>query len=327
MRPYYRWVPAFLPDFNRSGTVPARRRHHRRTTAGVGMQGSGISLRLLGEPSIEIDRQLRPLAPGSARLVTYLVLGPRGRRQRSIAAAELYPDSPTSLARRRLNTAAWRLNKEMRVACRGDLVVTAPGGDTIGVNPGLRIRVDAWDFSDAVGVVLHRPPDSTPPAEIGRMEQALALYRGQLALAVDEPWVISERSRLQNLYLIALNYLIRHYGAIADLDAISRCGELALAAEPGREDIHRALMQAYARADRIDLAESQFERCRITLQQSLGVAPMPETIEIFRRLRTTTDDSGTEIAALLADLAQARRDLGQIWARLDKAVERVRRLR
>ena len=51
--------------------------------------------------------------------------------------------------------------------------------------------------------------------------------------------------------------------------AVTKYGQLALNLEPLREDVHRHLMNAYAAVGRIDLAESQFERCRLLLRQEV----------------------------------------------------------
>ncbi|MFC7500932.1 BTAD domain-containing putative transcriptional regulator [Nocardioides sp. GCM10030258] len=294
---------------------------------GTAMPGSGIILCLFGVPSIDLGGNAHPLTSSAARLSAYLALGPRSGRIRSVAAAHLYPDSPPPLARRRLNTAAWRLNNETRAAYGDDLIVTPHGSQTIGIDDAARITVDVWAFSDLVGDVVRLSPHAITVAEVERLEQAVDLYRGRLAPTVEDEWVLGARARVENLYLIALSHLVRYYGTVADVEGIARLGERALDVEPVREDIHRALMRAYAASGRQDLVESQFERCRITLQRVLQVAPMPQTVELFRRLAAPTDFAREEVNALLADLNQARRDLTRVWVRLDSVVERVQHLR
>lgn len=291
------------------------------------MSGSGILLRLFGIPSIDVGDDVHPLTSSAARLSTYLALGPRSGRIRSVVAAQLYPDSPPPQARRRLNTAAWRLNNEIRSVYGDDLVVAPNGAQTIGFDEAARIAVDVWVFSDLVSTVVRVPPHATTLVEVGRLERAVHLYRGRLAPSVEDEWVLGDRARIENLYLVALSYLVRYYGTVADVAGIARCGERALDVAPVREDIHRALMRAYAASERQDLVESQFERCRITLQRVLQVAPMPQTVELFHRLAAPSGLAREEVSALLADLTQARRDLTQAWGRLDSALERVRRLR
>lgn len=291
------------------------------------MPGSGIILCLFGVPSIEVGGDAHPLTSSAARLATYLALGPRSGRIRSVAAAQLYPDSPPSSARRRLNTAAWRLNNDIRAAYGDDLVVAPHGSQTIGIDEKAQVTVDVWAFSDLVSDVVRAPPHAITLSGVERLEQAVLLYRGRLAPTVEDEWVLGERARVEHLYLVALGQLVRHYGTVADVEAVARCGERALDVDPVREDIHRALMRAYGASGRQDLVESQFERCRVTLQRVLQVDPMPQTVELFRRLAAPTELAREEVAALLADLTQARRDLNRVCGRLDSALEQVRRLR
>src|SRR5262249_30212933 len=55
--------------------------------------------------------------------------------------------------------------------------------------------------------------------------------------------------------------------------------------EPLREDIHRALMKAYAAQGRVTLALKQFDLCRTVLDRELGLAPDRETKALYDALR------------------------------------------
>ena len=67
---------------------------------------------------------------------------------------------------------------------------------------------------------------------------------------------MAERARIENLFLTALDYLLQYYGALGEVGAIAKYGDMALALEPLREDIHRHLMASYAAAGRDDLVET-----------------------------------------------------------------------
>src|SRR6185295_13227548 len=70
-----------------------------------------------------------------------------------------------------------------------------------------------------------------------------------------------------------------------------RAATRLLSIEPLREDIHRALMRAYAAQGRINLALRQYENCRGALQRELHLQPEPETRhlhEMLRARRTTS---------------------------------------
>src|SRR5262249_60458984 len=72
-----------------------------------------LSLRLLGQPALFKDETPVDLSPGAIMLCAYLALAPGDGRPRSAAAAQFFADCPESVARRRFNTALWRLKAEM----------------------------------------------------------------------------------------------------------------------------------------------------------------------------------------------------------------------
>ena len=118
--------------------------------------------------------------------------------------------------------------------------------------------------------------------------------------------MLAERHRLENLYLTALDYLVRFHGAGGDVEPVARYGELALELEPLREDVHRHLMDAYGAAGRDDLVERQFERCRHGLLDELGADPMPETTAVYSRSPAGPAPAPDRtVAALLAELERA----------------------
>ncbi len=84
------------------------------------------------------------------------------------------------------------------------------------------------------------------------------------------------------------------------LDTVSMLGELlitsgehgaairlfqeALLTEPAREELHRALMQAFLRVGRPQDARAQFEQCTKILREEIGVSPTPETASLAQSI-------------------------------------------
>ena len=131
---------------------------------------------------------------------------------------------------------------------------------------------------------------------------------------------------MESLYVSALDHLIRYFGAHTDVAAVTRYGELALDLEPLREDVHRHLMVAYGAAGRDDLVERQFERCRMVLLRELGADPMPETLAAYARLRGGSSSASATVAALVAELERAKRDVVRLGAAVDRALDRLRHM-
>ncbi len=91
------------------------------------MPNTQLTLRLLGLPTLLTGGNPVALSPGATLLCAYLALAPKEGRSRETAAAQLFSDCPSLTARRRLNTALWRLRTEMRSLTGLEIVAPADG--------------------------------------------------------------------------------------------------------------------------------------------------------------------------------------------------------
>jgi DNA-binding SARP family transcriptional activator len=289
-----------------------------------------LALQVLGAPGLTSAYGPVPLSPSAVMLCAYLALSPRRCRPRATAAAHLFADAPDGAARRRLNTAVWRLRTEVRAGTGVELV--EGDGVTVALRPAADLVVDAEQFECRVAPLLAIGATALSDDQAAALAEGLSLYRGKLVDACRDDWVVSARYRLENLYLTTLDLLVQYHGAHGDVARVTEYGDLALAEEPLREDLHRHLMAAYACAGRSDLVERQFERCRAALVAELGADPMPETIALYARL-TRGGDCGEDgggsptVAALVAELERARRDIARLTATVERALHALRRLR
>lgn len=293
-----------------------------RATAGV--CHPTLRLNLFGVPTLTWAGDQVTLSPGATMLCAYLALAPRSGWLRSVAAAALFADCPATQARGRLNTALWRLRAQVRSHTGVDLVAST-SGQCIGLNPDAGLTTDVAVFESLVSSALSVAPELLGEADVARLERAVALRRGNLVEPCRDDWVLAERYRVESLYVSALDHLIRYFGVRSDVASVARYGELALELEPLREDVHRHLMVAYGAAGRDDLVERQFERCRMVLLRELGADPMPETLAAYARLRGG-GAATSSVAALVAELERARRDVARLGAAVDRALDRLRHM-
>jgi DNA-binding SARP family transcriptional activator len=284
-----------------------------------------LRLNLLGTPTLISGNDPVSLSPGAAMLCAYLALAPREGRRRSVAAIQLFTECSESAARRRLNTALWRLKSEVRSSVGVELVAS-DGGRSVGLSSAIEVTIDAAMFEELVTPVLRVSVADMTEADAARLDSAVSLHRGQLVEPCDDEWVLSYRNRIENLYLTALDYLVQYFGARGEVGAVAKYGELALDLEPLREDVHRHLMSAYGAAGRDDLVERQFERCRMVLLEELGADPMPETIATYARLTRGDGGQSATVSALIAELERARREVTRLAEIVDRAIDRLRRM-
>jgi DNA-binding SARP family transcriptional activator len=181
-------------------------------------------------------------------------------------------------------------------------------------------------IEDLLAPVLPTCVSDLTAEDVVRLKRAVALHRGQLIEHSEDEWVLRARTRLETIYLSALDHLIQYCGAQGDVAAAGRYGVLALTVEPLREDVHRHLMSAYGSAGRLDLVERQFEQCRMVFLAELMTDPMPETVALYTRLTRRASGQAPSVAALVAELEGARREIVRLGAIVDRALDHIRRM-
>lgn len=116
---------------------------------------------------------------------------------------------------------------------------------------------------------------------IALLEEAVSLYRGDLF--ADDPYddhFESRRRHLRQRYLEAVRELAEEkIGAGCAADAVVSL-RAALELDPGREEIHRVLIQALLQANCKSQAREQYEACLHVLREDLGLEPNPQTLAL-----------------------------------------------
>ncbi|BCH08390.1 hypothetical protein MesoLj131c_26480 [Mesorhizobium sp. 131-3-5] len=211
-------------------------------------------------------------------LVTYLALNPGQSHSREKLAALLWGDTGEPQARMNLRQALSAIRKALpsvdgrRLLAHGDNV-------TLKLDD---LEIDVARFERlASGIALEQ------------LEQAVVVYRGDLLdgfALKEEPfndWLRVERERLRTIWIGVLEKLLHHYSVENNLAAYVQAARRLIGSDPLREDIHRGLMQIYARQGRLNMALRQYAQCREVLRKHLQVEPEKETRELNDRLRAS----------------------------------------
>ncbi|MDX1665368.1 MAG: BTAD domain-containing putative transcriptional regulator [Candidatus Promineifilaceae bacterium] len=167
--------------------------------------------------------------------------------------------------------------------------------------------------------------------KLDALAEAAALYRDDFlaGLVVDgeaafEAWRRAEQERLRLRLLQVLERLAEQYvaqGCWRDAEETSR---RLLALEPWRESSYRRLMLLLARQGQYSTALAQYEQCREVLEEELGVAPMPETRALQRRILRLRASPRDNLPARPQPLLGRERELAEVGALLrDEAVRLV----
>src|SRR5690349_17707966 len=226
----------------------------------------GFSVVVDGVPVAATDWHLRK----SAELVALLALAPGARLHRERVVDALWPDATVDRALPRLHKAVHFARKAL-AAAPGVLEV---GHDTVGLDGGHRVRVDAVEFEAAArDALLGSPPDPEACAGLVRDRPAVLLPE------VVEDWVDEYRARQQALVLELLT-AAGLWTAVLRPDPVNEPAHLGLLRSALQRHDRGGGLRAYADMERV-------------LAEELQVAPPAEALALREALLALGEDDAT----------------------------------
>ena len=238
-----------------------------------------LRIQLLGEFRIQHDEQ--PLAefnsPRLQSLLAYLILHRSVIHTRQHLAFLFWPDSSDSQARTNLRNALHQLRNTLPNI---ELYLQIEP-QTIAWRADAPYQADVAHFEDLIKQV-----DSTQPPALQRqlLEQALALYKGELLPDFYEEWILQEREEWRQKYVGGLEMLVNILEQQRDYrTAIDMCQRL-LKFDPLLESSYTQLMRLHALNGDRAAALRVYHSCMTTLVRELGVEPGPTTQSVYEQL-------------------------------------------
>ncbi len=171
----------------------------------------------------------------------------------------------------------------LRLILGRDMIGRCAAGYYVRLNPG-QVDLTVFDQHVLEARELRRRAQLGPSATTWR--KALELWRGPPLPGVPGPFAESQRQRLTDLHLSALEQcwdteilLGRHAELLVELS-------VAVRDQPLRENLTRLLMLASYRSGRQADAIAAFEQTRRRLDEELGVKPAPDLQQLHDRIRS-----------------------------------------
>jgi DNA-binding SARP family transcriptional activator/tetratricopeptide (TPR) repeat protein len=223
-----------------------------------------LEIALLGEFRLVLDgRPGRLAAPPKTKLVLAQLLLHHGAVERERIAFALWPDARETEGRANLRRHLYHLQRALPTRYSGTPWLSTSENSVSWID-GTDVRVDTSEFERLANDVQKR-------------SAALELYRGDLLESSDEEWLAPHRAHLRARYLSLLEELLLEARRERRFEQARAYAEKLLAADPWREDALRQLMAIrYESGDRGG-ALHDYERFAASLDEELGVPPMPET--------------------------------------------------
>ena len=208
----------------------------------------------------------------------------------------LWTDRGAEQARHSLRQTLLVLRRELRDA----------GEDLIRSDDGvLSFRPDAVATDVGRFRVLATSRDRADLAEAAELYAGPLLARFQPVAADFDDWVDRTRGEIEEVSLDVLGRLADCCLAAGDAHSAVLTTERMLVVDPLREDVHRRLIEAYARVGRRADAIRQYNACVEMLRRDLDVGPSAETEALIGRMRGNTD-GWTEVAPVVAENVTAQ---------------------
>lgn len=228
-----------------------------------------LEVRLLGRIGASVDgREIHLSGRQAQALLALLALRPRPR-PREIIAADLWPDAGPGVGAS-LRQALWLVRSSLTAAGLDPEKYLESDADSIGLRAGAPVVTDVGRFDALLA--------GSPP----RLDEAIALYGGDLAEGHFNECFCLERERLSDAYEDALGHLAEHRSLLGDLAGAEVAARRLIERDPLREDAHAVLMSVFAATgSRIQVAR-QFRRLRSILERELGVEPLAETVAVYQ---------------------------------------------
>ena len=247
----------------------------------------GLRFRLFGKFTAHYDAGVLKGIDASKdqELLSYLLIHRDRPHSREALATLLWGDTSTEKSKKYLRQALWHVHAALNSNANGTDVLMVEH-DWLSLNPRSNLWTDVSDFERAFAAAEGVAGRQLDAEKAQSLKDAVTLYRDDLLPGYYQDWVLFERERLQNMYLLMLDKLIVYLQFHGEYEVAQGYGATILRYDPARERTHRQLMHLYSLAGDRTSALRQFERCALALKQELGVKPERKTVELYERIKS-----------------------------------------
>jgi DNA-binding SARP family transcriptional activator len=189
---------------------------------------------------------------------------------RSEICQAFWPELDTDQAVNVFHVTKRRLHKAL------DMDVLVHDGGYYRVNPDLAIHYDVMDFAEA----LMDGRNDQNPNRLAAWQRAIDIYRGPFLQGHTDSWIVERRRDFQAGYLEALTEVALIKLGEERMEQALGLFQRALAEDSSRENLHREVMQLYARLGRRSEAAAHFQRLTEELKKD-GREPSVETRQLY----------------------------------------------
>ena len=151
-------------------------------------------------------------------------------------------------------------------------------------NPEFNYLLDTEEFEKVIALAHERRREGDSEGFIAAARRGIELYRGEFLEENYDNWVDEPRAYYQSMYFATLKEVADHHHRAEEFEASIGYCKMILNRDPYREDVHRQLIDSYARVGNRAAVREQYESLKTLLREELGVDPLPETVATYKKL-------------------------------------------
>jgi DNA-binding SARP family transcriptional activator len=218
-------------------------------------------------------------------MLSYLLLYRKRAHSRDKLADLLWCDYPTERAKKYLRQTLWQLKSILGARDPELEALLVMDSESVAISPDVSVWLDVAWFEATFAMVENMPGYTIEACAADQLRQATSQYHGGLLEGWYRDWCLSERSRLQQLYVLMLNKLMDYAEAHHLYDAAIIYGQQVLQVDSAHEQTYQRLMCLHYLAGDRTTALRQFHRCTQALEAELSAPPAYHTIELYEHIR------------------------------------------
>nr|MBA2393839.1 winged helix-turn-helix domain-containing protein [Ktedonobacteraceae bacterium] len=214
-------------------------------------------------------------------ILRYLIARPDHSATTDTLMNILWPDDIEEVALRKLHVTMSILRRSLQTGYDVQEKYILHKHGIYQLNPAIPLRTDFEEFLRLY--TLGRKEGGEAAAYY--YEKACPLYtRPFLMEDLYMDWSFPLREQLRQIHLEICSTLTSHYFGKRAYETAGQWAAMILGENPCDEPAYRQLMRIYALAGRRDDAIRQYQRCQQVLRDELNLAPMPETVTLYKTI-------------------------------------------
>ncbi|MFN2107879.1 MAG: BTAD domain-containing putative transcriptional regulator, partial [Candidatus Promineifilaceae bacterium] len=246
-------------------------------------------------------------------LLSYLLLYQDAPVSRQQLAYTFWPESDEKQALNNLRTLFYRLRQTLPDAES----YLSYDRHTLQWRPAADFSLDVEEFERALARAQTAEQDGDRQTMGAELEQAAALYVGDLLPANYDAWIEAHRERLKQDYEAAIERLIDYFEEDGQYEQAIAYARQLVQQNPLSETAYRRLMALQAASGNRAGALQTFQQAQKMLAESLGVDPSPETLALhIQTLQGEIGLGNVERTEQARQVARQREELDGRYERL-----------